>query len=139
MIRAMTPEELPKIIPGAYSFFREANLPGQFDAEHCIRTWERFLQTDVGVLGWQAAAQSQAIDAIGGVIYPNAFTGQLHAMEMFWYVLPGQRSIGLKLLRWFEGQALARGARRIIMVCLHNLNRDKIGAFYQRIGYAPLE
>jgi len=139
MIRPMTIAELPKLIPGAHSFFEEAKLPGEFDARNCVATWTGLLTSGIGILGWESDAQGTALGAVGGVIFPDMFTGELRAMEAFWYVLPQHRGLGLKLFRWFERQAVARNARRIIMVHMESLNPDKLAVFYQRSGYVPLE
>ena len=74
---------------------------------------------------------------IGGVVGPHPVYGALTAFELAWYVDPAHRwgIGGAKLLRRFEKEGIARGARYSMMSALD----DRVGGFLIRSGYTARE
>lgn len=71
---------------------------------------------------------------IGGVVYPHPFSGMRVFVEMFWRAKDGQ---GTALLAAAEAAAKARGAERMFMIAMDDMERTR--RLYARIGYAPVE
>lgn len=59
--------------------------------------------------------------------------------EMIWYVAKDYRRYGIKLLEVLEERCRSRGMAGIVMVLLENSKSGKLGRFYEKMGYKPLE
>jgi GNAT superfamily N-acetyltransferase len=76
-----------------------------------------------------------AIGMIGVIATHHPYSGEPVMSEMFWYVEPEHRGAGVRLLRAAEDWAREHGIRDSIMIS----PSPKVSAFYQRLGYEPLE
>jgi hypothetical protein len=78
--------------------------------------------------------------AIAGVVTPDLNTGELVAIEQFWFVDNQARGRGLLLLTAFEEWAMSHGAMRCI---IGHIWDDKRGEAWKRLfamkHYTPLE
>lgn len=73
------------------------------------------------------------------VAAPHPITGQLYADEVVWWVTPtarGAARAGPTLLRAAEDWARSRNCYMVKMVAPVG---SKVGAFYERLGYAAVE
>lgn len=78
------------------------------------------------------------VGAIGGLFANDPNDGVLVLQEAFWFVHPSVRGVrSLSLVREFERQARLRRAQRILLG--HVVGDEKVGRFYSRRGYQPLE
>lgn len=76
------------------------------------------------------------VGMLGLIAYAHHITGQRVAGEVFYFVDPGARGRGgLTLLRAAEDWAWAKGAASLEMIAPD----ARVGAFYERLGYAPVE
>jgi len=75
--------------------------------------------------------------AIGGVVSHSPVSGDLMAVEMFWWVQPAARGNGLRLLLRLEEWARERGAVHLAMVAPDKA--ENVHRLYERRGYAPVE
>ena len=75
------------------------------------------------------------IGMIGFYLFHHVFSGELTATDVFWWVNPEHRGIGVRLLRAAERWALTHGAVVLQMVA----PTDHVGAFYERLGYHKVE
>ena len=82
-------------------------------------------------------------DACQGLIYGirvrSHLNGKTIFQEVMWYVSKPYRRYGVRLLRKVENILLLENVCVIIMVVLENSKTDKLKAFYQRVGYRPME
>ena len=139
MIRELTVDEIPLCVEGGKSFFDEGKLPGGFKPEIFIACWQRLIRNGIGVILGLFNESGEIQGALGAVIYPDMNNGDITAVENFWYMLPQCRGQGLKLLKEYEKWARRRGAKRLAMIHLLNLQPEKLGALYQRLGFEPIE
>jgi GNAT superfamily N-acetyltransferase len=136
MIVELKPEELEKISSLAAKFRTDSKF--KFVPEQFFNTVRQFISAGMGVvLGLYE--EDSLIGAIGGILYPDLFDGELMATEIFWYVDPARRGKGLRLLKGFEQWAKDHDAKRVVMVHLSYLAPEKLEKFYTRQGYTPLE
>ena len=138
MIRELTIKEVPLLIECAKSFWEEGRIPGRFNADCFVKGWTAFLEQRIGVI-LVAEEQGEIVGGIGGSLFPDFNTGDLTATEMFWYLMPGHRGQGLRLLREFERAMRERGGKRIWMVHLMAVNAERMAEYYARNGYALSE
>ena len=77
---------------------------------------------------------------LGGIVTPDLNTGELMAIEQFWYVDRQARGRGLLLLTAFEDWAMSQNAVRVIIG--HIWDEDR-GEAWKRLfamkHYEPLE
>lgn len=72
---------------------------------------------------------------IAMLTYDHPFSGARTAFEIVWWVDPEARGDGVRLLRAAEEWARSRGATAVQMVAPN----ERVGSFYRRLGYAPVE
>lgn len=141
MIRELQAEEVESITHMGQEFFTEAKLPGGFKKDVFCKTWSNLISLGMGIILAAYKGNNQTVGALGAVIVPDLNDGDLVAQEAFWFMSAESRGsfAGARLLRAFEEIAKERGAKRLIMVHLLSLNADKLGKFYERMGYRATE
>lgn len=72
---------------------------------------------------------------IGLVCTPHFLSGDMYAGEVFWWVTPGQRGDGVRLLRAAESWAIELGAKTLQMIA----PTERVGRFYDRLGFTRME
>lgn len=142
MIVTLTAEGLniPEFISLANEFYEEGRLPGKFTIEAFIHNWKNLISNDIGVI-WIALSEGSIDGALGAMLYPDINSGELTAIEAFWFMTKEARSgkSALKLFKTFEAWARNMKAKRIIMAHLHNLTPEKLKRFYEAKGYKAIE
>lgn len=135
MTRRATQEDIPACLRMLRDFGKAASL--DCDDESLLAT----LRALLGSGGLYVTGEP--VHGMAGVmLYPQFFnTAHLAAQEMFWWVDPQARRAGAgrALLGALEGYARENGARTLTMICLDDLDGDRVAAFYRSEGYRPLE
>lgn len=137
-IRHVTTEELPILLEGGESFYKEGGMFGKFRADNFIRGWTRLLEGTGTIMG-MFNEFGDIEGALGGMHYPELNTGEVVAVELFWYMLPGSRGNGLKLLKAFERWAAEENCDHVAMIHLTTLQPERLGEIYLRLGYELFE
>jgi len=75
------------------------------------------------------------VGMIGIVCTLHFLSGEMYAGEVFWWVTPGQRGDGVRLLRAAESWAIQHGAKTLQMIA----PTERVGQFYDRMGFARME
>jgi GNAT superfamily N-acetyltransferase len=75
------------------------------------------------------------VGMIGIVCTPHFLSGEMYAGEVFWWVTPGHRGDGVRLLRAAESWAIECGATRLQMIA----PTERVGRFYDRMGFTRIE
>lgn len=101
-----------------------ALLDGVFDnliAAECL------LIADGGMIGW--------------INFPVFMTGQQVAQELFWWADEDRRGTGVAvdLLKAAEARAKEQGSHAMMMLCLDDLNGNKVAGLYAKMNYRPRE
>lgn len=137
-IRPLTVEELPLCLPYGPAFMEEYALAGTFSNDTFLKNWTTWLTAFPAVLFGLWEDQHLA-GGIGGMIHPDLNTGDLLAVEMFWYVDPAYRKtlLAARLPLTFKKWGKRNGAVRWKMV--HLLAPDespstvKLAGFYEGV------
>lgn len=139
MIRPITADELPRVHEMGAAFFDAAGRPGKYSPEAVERIWNTLLPTGIGLF-FVAEDEGRFVGMFGGVVSEDPYTGDIVALEQFWFVMPEARgSVGIRLFNAFEKEATARGAKRILMVHLMKLTPESLRGLYERRGYELVE
>ena len=133
-------QDLPRLEPLAREFYAASEFLVGFDLDKFILTWTRLLESETGAI-FLLEAGGEIPGALGGVIYPEPYSGDLIATEFFWFVTAKARGGrgGIHLLQAFEAWARKRGAVQIRMVHLLDSMPEKLERVYRHFGYKPAE
>ncbi len=138
VIREATVADLPQLEPGAREFFASSQFLSGFDLQCFIATWTMFLRDHSGII-LLLESNGEILGALGGLVSHDPNNGSLVASELFWFVRPGARGNGLKLLQRFEEWARARNCSQLQMVHLMDSMPDRLARFYARHGFQAAE
>ena len=75
------------------------------------------------------------VGMIGIICTVHFLSGELCAGEVFWWVTPGHRGDGVRLLKAAESWAVVRGAKKLQMIA----PTERVGQFYERMGFTRIE
>jgi GNAT superfamily N-acetyltransferase len=75
------------------------------------------------------------VGMIGILCTVHFLSGELCAGEVFWWVTPGYRGDGVRLLKAAESWAMVRGAKTLQMIA----PTERVGQFYDRMGFTRIE
>lgn len=138
MIQSLQPNELESIARLGPQFWKEGNLPGRFIPEVFVRRWSQLISTGLGRI-FAFFENGVPVGVIGLIISNDINDDARTAQEAFWFVEESHRKVGLKLFYHAEKYARNSGCQRMAMIHLVNLQPDKLGAFYERMGYRVVE
>ena len=83
--------------------------------------------------------QYKPVGLIAGMVVNNLTNGKAALQEVIWYVYKEHRKQGRMLLEYFEEAAKNIGCSQIVMALMCNSGAEKLGKFYERMGYKPFE
>lgn len=137
MIRYLRAEEAFLCVDGGRQFYQEAKLPGEFVPEAFCTNWRNLIATGRGaIIGLFDGPDIGG--ALGGILAPELCNWDTIAVEAFWFMIPGRRGSGLRLLMEFERWAKVKGCQRAAMIHLESLN-PRLAEIYVRLGYSLVE
>jgi len=102
--------------------------------EQMAQTVDLLLTSPIGRI-YVAERKGDVVGMIGGLLFRHPITGEATVSELFWWVEPEHRGIGIRLLKRAEQWAEEVGAVRMHMVA----PTTDVGQMYLRLGYSPLE
>ena len=137
LIREASLDDLPRLTPMALEFYSQSRFLRDFDADRFAKCWTGLLTLGTGVIF--LLGDEDISGMLGGVIYPDLYSGRLIATEFFWYVRLGSRGQGMQLYQAFEQYARDRGCEEIRMVHLLDSMPEKLNRVYRRLVYVPSE
>jgi GNAT superfamily N-acetyltransferase len=110
----------------------------RFELEMFVRSWTALIESGAGII-FLLSSETRIAGALGGIAYPDLYSGDLIATEFFWFVREGSRGGGLKLYRAFEQWARDRQCSQIRMVHLLDSMPEKLSRVYKHLGFVPAE
>lgn len=138
MLRGLNSGEVFLLAPIGRRFFAEAGEVGIFNASGFEESIGQMIEVGIGVV-YVLEDESGVYGAIGGAKIQDIYTGNLIAMELFWYMDSEKRGEGMTLLSAFERWAKGQGCTKIRMVHLSDLMPDTLRIVYERRGYREVE
>lgn len=140
MISELTVETLDRIIPIGEAFAAEANYPGGFNWTAFSSTWHQMLEFKLGRI-FVVEEAGKVVAALGMATSFDPYSGDLTALEQFWFVLASHRKtrVGLDLFERFEQAGKEVGAKKLVMVHLAALTPKSLQSFYEHQGYRLAE
>ncbi|ACH40479.1 MAG: hypothetical protein ACD_55C00094G0002 [uncultured bacterium] len=137
MIYQATVKDVPKIIPCAAEY-TDIIPDMKFNPDHYVQFWQNMLKSGLGVI-FLSEVDGVVLGGIGGIKFPEALSGRMTAVEMFWYTAKETRGDGVKLYLKFKKWAKENGCERLAMIYLPCSMPDKLKAFYDKEGFSLIE
>ena len=137
----VTDELITQLTPLGEEFFLEAKLPGVFNPKHMFSVLRTMMDMKAGAFWVSHGDNNEVTGAIAGTLYPDFLTGDMIAIENFWFVSKPYRitSVGIRLYNRYEIWAEDSGADRIHVGLIAGLNEDTIEKWYDKRGFTKLE
>lgn len=138
IVESMAIEDIKSLQQCADAFFPVAGLRGSFNMGHFEQCWQTYYALGIGKI-MVVRHSGRVVAAMGCLRVPDLYTGEMVASEVFWFVLPEHRGVGLALLDAYEKWARDEGCREVRMIHLSGLMPERLKALYQRRGYCEVE
>lgn len=129
--------EVPKITILCKAFENET-AHVKVDISHSIKSYCKFIDSGVGAM-LLLKRDGEIIGGLGCLHYPDLHSGELTAVETFWFVDPGHRGKGLMLLDEFEKWAARQECTKVAMIHMVDSHPDILEKLYIRRGYKLVE
>ena len=130
---------LHALATGAQEFYASSQFLRKFDMDKFVAFWNAIIKSEQGII-FAAFDDGEIIGAIGGMAFPEPYSGELIVQEFFWFVRPGHRgTAGIRLYKAFEEWSRDKQAVAIRMVHLMDSMPEKLSRVYQQLGYTPVE
>lgn len=123
----------------AKAFYASSRFLKTFNLDRFCSAWQGFIESGAGVIFGLFDEDGNVRGAVGGICFPELYSGDLEAQEFFWFVMEGFRGDGMKLLRTFEQWARDRGCTLLRMAHLSDSMPAKVENVYGRMGYTLAE
>jgi GNAT superfamily N-acetyltransferase len=135
-VREATLDDLDAVYAMGDQFLRETTYAAfmQPNAEPLLASIVSFIDVP-DRLGLVAERDGRVVGMIALLVAPHPFSGERTAFEVVWWVTPAARGLGVRLLRAAEQWARDQGTVAMQMVAPN----ARVGAFYARVGYVPVE
>ena len=137
IIRDATEDDFLDLVSIGSDFAAAAGMP-EVDVDTLVTTLRTLM--DSGVL--KVAENGEIAGTIGALVFPHYWNvNEVVAQELFWWIREEYRgtSAGIRLLNACEKECQGMGAKKLMMLCLDNLDGDKVANLYRRRGYEPQE
>jgi GNAT superfamily N-acetyltransferase len=121
-------------------FISATNLNASFCLGHFTHFWSTAMRMGVAAL-FEAKNDSGTYGLIGLLLSQCPFSGEVTAIETFWYVdiLHREGLTGPKLFKAAIDWAKEVGAKRITFSSIVQNTAGKLEAFYEKAGFTKLE
>lgn len=126
--------DLEYIIDAASRFYKEAG----FEYPDNVKEYYETLDKSPSIFTVVDKGKGFIVGIVGqSFLEPQ----KLSCNELAWYVEPEYRgtSAAIKLMKRYEQEAIDRDCDYVTMVCLDNLDPEKVGKIYTKLGYNTLE
>lgn len=138
MIRfAKTKEDISKVAHMAYEFTKESKHV-KVDPDRPAESYWPLIQKGIGAM-LMLEEGNEVVGGLGCIKYPDMHSGELFAVETFWYVLPEYRGKGVLLLEAYEQWAKDNGCLKCAMIHMVDSMPAVLERFYRIRGYELIE
>lgn len=135
-MRFLRADEVFKLKGIAQEFTNSAKL--NLNWPHLKKNITKIIKIDTGRV-LVSEKDNKIVGVLGFLVHHDFIDNTLTASELFWYVFPKYRGIGLELLKEFEKFAEENNIKRIHMVYLLKSMPERIKRIYELRGYTPVE
>jgi GNAT superfamily N-acetyltransferase len=138
MIHQAQPADLERLADLASEFYSASKFLKHFDMDRFMEFWSVMIENESGVV-FVLEDSERIAGTIGGVVYPDLYSGELICTEFFWFVTKAARGGGMQLYRAFEDWARTKHCTTIRMVHLADSMPERLSVVYKRLGFELCE
>jgi GNAT superfamily N-acetyltransferase len=109
------------------------------DVEYTTRVYRNFIKLGTGAVFILTDDSNNMIGGLGCIKGPDLHFPRTLAIETFWYVEPGSRGQGLRLVKAFEAWAHEHGCDGCAIVHLADSLENRLPKLYKKLGYKLVE
>jgi ribosomal protein S18 acetylase RimI-like enzyme len=137
-VRAATDEDIPAVVAlGARNHVESHFRWLPYEPEKLAAYARQFVK-DEDKLGVVAeSAKGEVVGYMAAFVSPYFFCDELQAADLLLYVVPEYRgsSAAIRLIRAYTTWAQAMGAREATLALRANIDIEKTGGFYRKLGF----
>lgn len=134
VIRLATADEIPRLLEMGERFHSTSEY-----SKHVGWDEQKTLELATNLVAQKNLlvidSNGSLLGMLGMVFFPHFLSGEVIAIEVFWWLEPEHRGEGKKLLKAAEDLARERGAKRIQMIAPN----DRVAVLYRRMKYQFVE
>ena len=136
MIREAELADVPRLVEMGVSFMHESQYASHLSVDEASqgKLARMLIEAPHGMV-FVSEQDGNLTGMIGVIATHHPHSGDKVMSELFWYVRPGARGHGVRLLRTAEDWARRNGIRKSITVAPN----EDVEHLYTRLGYLPLE
>lgn len=134
---AKTKEDIREVAYMAYNFVNES-AHVKVDPEIPAKSYWDMIQNGNAEM-MMLMEGDKCVGGLGCIKYPDLHSGELFAVETFWYVLPDYRGAGITLLERFEQWAKDNNCVKCAMIHLVDSMSSVLERLYKMRGYKLVE
>jgi GNAT superfamily N-acetyltransferase len=131
LIRLAVESDFPEMVEMGRRFFSASGYADimEYDPESVMVSLK-----NIPVL--LVAEKDKLVGAAGAMVYPFYMSlNHITAQEVFWWVDPEHRGIGVELFDALVSEVKKRGAQSLSMIALENLSPERVGSIYKAKGF----
>ncbi|MDQ3170236.1 MAG: GNAT family N-acetyltransferase [Acidobacteriota bacterium] len=137
MMRKATSDDVPRLVEMGHRFLSSTSYAGAIadNPDQMAATASMLIEHPHGCV---LVAENEAhalVGMLGAIVYAHHISGESVCGEVFWWVEPEHRGVGVRLLRAIETWATGKGALKMQMIA----PTPDVCVLYERLGYAPVE
>ncbi len=139
MIRVIDMDEVEKLSELGTLFFKRLELPGSFNRGVFCENWRRLIAQNMGFILCRFNG-GEPVEALGVIQYPDVFSGNQTACNMFWFYKEEPKGLeGGALYGELESYCRNRNIKILFIGVLCNERITKVGGFLLKSGYQLTE
>jgi GNAT superfamily N-acetyltransferase len=122
------------------AYYRNSSTLISIDLDVVKKNWYGFVSSGMAVV-IVAEDQGKIAGVISGLHYPDPLSGRGVAQEVFWFVDPEYRYLGIgeSLLKLFSAWAKVKGASAVRVAHLVDLRAEENRKLYESLGFKAAE
>lgn len=134
-----TIDDIVLFLKPARWFHEQTKIAGTFNEECFCNAWRHLFNAGVGRL-FHMEQDGEVTEAIGLVVSPSMFDGEMVATFCFWFVKDGDRGLGIGLMfNRVLGILNAMEIKRINVNALYGFHFEQTVTFLERAGFVAKE
>jgi hypothetical protein len=136
MIRAISIEEVEKFSELGRWFYERMELTGTFNKEVFCQNWRKLIGGGAGFILGRFDEDDNPQECLGVIEYPDVFSGEPTACNMFWFYLEEPKGLEAGMLyRALEFDCVQRKIKHLHIGVLCNDRLARVGGFLLKSGY----
>lgn len=106
--------------------------------DHAFKVYESMIKSGTAIM-LVLEEDGQMVGGLGAIKYPDLHSGELTAVETYWFVAPEHRGHGMELFEAFEQWGKDQECTRLAMIHLADSYPKALEKIYLRKGYQLVE